>query len=168
MQLGECYRALGQLAEALDAFADVLKEKEASLAVQRIAAMTYQERGQRDDPKYFESAIHGGYKQPNGNEIVWGWLKISQVAARASRTDPKFRDSFFEARYSMGRCRYLAAMKKLGEARRTDLTTAKEGIQSFARLYPDMGGEKWKPEFEKLLGDIKRAEASVQKDSNTQ
>jgi tetratricopeptide (TPR) repeat protein len=157
MQLGECYRALGQLQEALDAFADVLKEKEASLAVQRIAALTYQERGQRDDPKFFESAIHGGYKQPNGQERVWGWLKISTVAARAARSDARFRDAFYEARYNIGRCRYSAAMKKLGDARSKDLTTAKEGIQSFERLYPDMGGEKWKPEFEKLQAQINAA-----------
>ncbi|HVT28393.1 MAG TPA: hypothetical protein VHE81_10310 [Lacipirellulaceae bacterium] len=157
MQLGMCYRALGQLAEALDVFADVLKEKNASLAVQRLAALTYAERGQRDDSKYFESAIHGGYKQPNGKELVWGWLKISTVAAQAARRDPRFHDAFYEARYNIGRCRYLAAMKKLGDARRKDLTTAKEGVVSFVRLYPDMGGEKWKPAFEKLQEQIKAA-----------
>ncbi|HEX5471987.1 MAG TPA: hypothetical protein VFW73_08875 [Lacipirellulaceae bacterium] len=165
MQLGECYRALGQLSEALDAFAEVLKTKDASLAVQRLAAMTYQERGLRDDPKFFENAIHGGVKLPDGHEIVWGWLKISQVAARAARSEPKYREAFFEARYFMGWCRYQAAMKKLGDARSTDLTTAKDGIQSFARLYPDLGGETWKPAFEKLREDIKRAQASVQTNS---
>ncbi len=86
MQLGECYRALGQFDKALDSFSEILKEKEASLAVQRAAAMTYEERGQREDPKWFENAIHGGNKaKANGQNLIWGWVKISTVAARAAR-----------------------------------------------------------------------------------
>ena len=160
MQLAECYRALGQYQQALDMFFDVLKQKETSLAAQRAAALTYQERGMREDPKFFESAIHGGYKSEKNNQNrVWGWLKISTVALRAARTDKTFKDTFFEARYNVSRCRYLAAMKKLGDARKKDLATAKDGIQSFGQVYPDMGGEKWKPQFEKLLKEIQQGDA---------
>jgi tetratricopeptide (TPR) repeat protein len=162
MQLGECYRALGQFDKAIDSFSEILKEKEASLAVQRAAALTYEVRGQREDAKWFENAIHGGNKaKSNGQNLIWGWVKISTVAARAARTDEKFRDAFFEARLNIARCRYQAAMKKEGDARRDDLSNAKQGIQSLARLYPDYGGERWKPQFDALMKDIQREEGNL-------
>jgi hypothetical protein len=85
------------------------------------------------------------------------------VAARAARSDKTFRDAFFEARLNIARCRYEAAMKKEGNARRDDLSNAKLGIQSLARIYPDYGGERWKPHFEGLVKDIQHEEDSLSK-----
>ncbi len=162
LQLGECYRALGQYPQALDTFSDILKEKEASLAVQRAAALAYQERGEHEDSQWFEFAIHGGYKlKSTGQNRIWGWLRISQVAGRAARQDEKFRDAFYEARLNISRCRYLAAMKQTGDARRQDLTKAKQSIQSLVQLYPDLGGDRWKPEFDRLMKDIQREEGKL-------
>jgi tetratricopeptide (TPR) repeat protein len=162
LQLGECYRALGQYQLALDTFSEILKEKEASLAVQRAAALAYQERGQHEDAQWFEFAIHGGYKlKSTGQNRIWGWLRISQVAGRAAQQDEKFRDAFYEARLNISRCRYLAAMKQAGDARRQDLTKAKQSIQSLAQLYPDLGGDRWKPEFDQLMKDIQREEGKL-------
>jgi tetratricopeptide (TPR) repeat protein len=161
VQLGECQRALGQYQQALDTFSAVLKEKESSLAVQRAAALAYQERGQAEDAKWLERAIHGGYRlRSTGQNRIWGWLKISQVAARAARADQKFRDAFYEARLNVARCRYLAAMKQRGPARQQDLGKAKQSIQSFAQLYPDMGGDRWRGEFQALLKQIEDSEKS--------
>jgi hypothetical protein len=158
VQLGECYRALGQFQPALDTFSAILKEKESSLAVQRAAAYTYQERGQAEDAKWLERAIHGGYRlRATGQNRIWGWLKISQVAARAARADEKYRDTFYEARLNVARCRYLAAMKTSGEKRQHDLAKAKQSIQSLAQLYPDLGGDRWRGEFEALLKQIEEA-----------
>lgn len=160
MQLGECYRELGQYQQALDLFSEVLKEKESSLAVQRAAAMTYQLRGQFEDAQWFEYAIHGGYKlKSTGQNRLWGWLRISQVTGRAAGQDQKFRDTFYEARLNISRCRYWAALKQTGAARQQDLAKAKQSIQSLAQLYPDLGGAKWKPSFDGLLQAIQREES---------
>jgi tetratricopeptide (TPR) repeat protein len=164
MQLGECYRALGQYDKALDAFSEILKDKEKSLAVQRAAAITYEERGKNEDAKWFENAIHGGNKaKADGQNLIWGWAKISTVAGRAAKKDKTFRDSFFDARLNIAKCRYQAAMKKQGNERRNDLMNAKLGIQSLSQIYPDYGGEKWKPQFEVLLKDIQREEDNLPK-----
>lgn len=168
IQLGECYRALGQYQQALDTFSEVLFEKETSLAVQRAAALTFQERAQREDSKWFEEAIHGGYKlKTTGQNRIWGWVKIAQVAQRASRTNEQFRDAFYEARLNIARCRYLAAMKQSGDARRQDLVKAKQDIQTIAQLYPDLGGERWKGQYDELLKNIKREEANIEKSPNS-
>jgi hypothetical protein len=58
-------------------------------------------------------------------------------------------------------------MKKEGNARRDDLSNAKQGIQSLARIYPDYGGERWKPQFESLLRDIQREEDKLPKISGS-
>jgi hypothetical protein len=135
-----------------------LKDKESSLAVQRAAAYTYQEWGQAADAKWLENAIRGGYQlRSTGQNRIWGWLKISQVAARAARGDEKYRDTFYEARANIARCRYLAAMKQSGDYRKQDLAKAKQSIQSLAQLYPELGGERWHGEFDSLLKQIQTA-----------
>jgi tetratricopeptide (TPR) repeat protein len=157
MQLAESFRALGQYQEALDMFSEVLFERETSLEVQRAAALAFQERGQKDDPKWFAQAILGGYKlKTTGKNRVWGWQKISELAQGPGRKDTTFRDAFFEARLNIAKCRYLTAMKMDGDARRQELSRAEHDIQSIAILYPELGGEKWKPQFDELLKSIKR------------
>lgn len=158
LQLGECQRALGKYQDALDTFSSVLKERESSLAVQRSAAQTYQDRGQVENAKWFENAIHGGYRlKSTGQNRIWGWLKISQVAAQAARSDAKYRDTFFEARMNVARCRYLAAMKRQGDERKADLARAKQSIQSLAQVYPNLGGDRWRNDFDTLLKEIQVA-----------
>lgn len=157
-RLGDCLRKLGQYRAALDTFSDVLKEKETWLAAQYAAALTYQQRGQAGDAKWLERAIYGGYRlRSTGENRIWGWLKLAQVANRASRADPKHRDMFFDARLQAARCRYLVAMKSEGAARQQHLTTAKQNIHSIVRLYPDLGGPRWKEQFDRLLKKIQQA-----------
>jgi hypothetical protein len=165
LQLGEAYRSLGQYDKALDTFYEILQKKEMSLEVQRAAALAYQERGQNEDYKYFESAVRGGYKPKDGDHnLVWGWSKISQITAQAGRTRPEFMDTFYEARLNISKCRYLSAMKQKGDARNDELTKAMQSLRSFSLLYPDLGGTRWKPEFEQLRKVIESEQNPEKKD----
>jgi hypothetical protein len=92
-----------------------------------------------------------------GQNRIWGWLKIAQVAHRLARNDKKYNDMFFEARYNVARCRFLAAMKRKGDERKQDLTKAKQSIQSLAQVYPELGGEHWRSEFDAMLKQIQLA-----------
>jgi hypothetical protein len=158
VQLAECHRALGEFQQALDIYSSILKERESSLTVQCAAAYAYQDRGQFEDAKWFERAIGGGYQvRESGQNRIWGWAKISQVAARATRADAKYKDTFFEARLNIARCRYLAAMKSANDARQQYLAKAKQSIVSLQQLYPDLGGERWNEEFQTLLAQIQKA-----------
>ena len=99
--------------------------------------------------------------------------KVHEIDHPAGRTlvadgnaTVKVRDSFFDARLNIAKCRYQAAMKKQGKERRDDLTNAKQGIQSLARVYPDYGGATFKPQFEELLRNIKRDEENLPADTD--
>jgi len=158
MQLGESYRALAQYQQAIDAFSEILKEKETSLAVQKAAAYAYQGRGQKETVEWLERAIQGGERMPaTGQNRVWGWLKISNVAARGARQNEQFKDVFFEARFNIAKCRYLIAMKKSGAEQKQDLIKAQQNVQSLVQLYPDLGGDAWRERFDELLKDIQKA-----------
>jgi hypothetical protein len=51
----------------------------------------------------------------------------------------------------------MAAMKQSGDAQKQGLAKAKQGIQSLAQIYPDLGGEKWRSEFDEIMKQIQRA-----------
>jgi hypothetical protein len=157
-QLGECNRQLGDYKAAIEMFTVVLQEKEAELSVQRSAAYAYQGWGEADDPKWLENAIQGSDKiRSTGKNRIWGWLRLALVAERASRTNPQYREMFFEARLEAARCRYLAAEKASGDAKKQQLDVAKQSIRSMLPLYPDLGGEEWHGKFDDLAKQIQRA-----------
>ncbi len=158
-QLGECYRELGGYQKALDAFSIVLAEQESQLAVQQAAAQTYQRWGEASGGiKKLERAIHGGFQvRSTGKNRFWGWLKLALVAERAARSDPKYKDVFFHARLEAARCRYLIGIKSQGEARKKHLATAKQSVRSMLQLYPELGGENWRGQFEFLLRQIQKS-----------
>lgn len=158
-QLGDCYRGIGEFQKALDAFSAVLADQESQLTVQQAAARTYQQWGSTGGgiPK-LERAIYGGYKlRTTGKNRVWGWLKLALVAERAARSDPKYEDVFFEARLEAARCRYLIGLKSKDAEREKNLATAKQSIRSMLQLYPELGGERWRNEFESLLKQIQKS-----------
>lgn len=161
-QLGDCQRQLGQYKQALDTYSAVLKEKESWLAVQHAAAMTYQQWGKAGDAKWLERAIYGGYRlKSTGKNRIWGWLKLSQVADRASQSNPKYRDTFFEARLNAARCRYWVGLKSEGAEREQHFATAQQILRSMEQLYPNMGGERWKKQFDQLTAQIENSAGST-------
>lgn len=164
-QLGECYRELGEYQQALNAFSDVLADQETQLTVQEAAAETYQRWGTMGGgiPK-LERAIYGGYQlRSTGKNRIWGWLKLAQVAERASRSDLKYEDMFFKARLEAARCRFLIGTKSQGAERDKHFTTAKQSIRSMLQLYPELGGERWREAYEDLLKQIQKASGETPK-----
>lgn len=158
-QLGECYRELGEYSKALNAFSAVLADQEAQLSVQEAAAKTYQLWGTTGGGvTKLERAIFGGYKlRSTGKNRIWGWLKLALVAERAARSNSKYEDTFYEARLEAARCRYLVGTKTSGAEREKNYSTAKQSIRSMLQLYPDLGGDKWRSAYEKLLKQIQSA-----------
>lgn len=163
LQYAQSLRRLGEFSKAIDAFTAILRERETMLDVQTAAAYTYQEWGVAEkQPARIENAIFGGRKVPStGQNRIWGWLKLAQIAAKAARANPKYKDLFFEARLNVAEARYLSATLAKGADRTKQLNKAKQNIRSMVQLYPDLGGDALREQYNDLLKKIQREAGEV-------
>src|SRR5690606_28341263 len=103
--------------------------------------------------------IRGTHPGDDGKNMVWGWLQLARVADYAKRTArtqtgaaaqavDKYEDIYFGARLQAARARYSAAMLAEGDSRAKQLATVRQSIVALRQLYPDLGGDRWKPQFD--------------------
>ncbi|MEX0818225.1 MAG: hypothetical protein WD070_01490 [Pirellulaceae bacterium] len=140
--------------KAVDTFKDVLKANANALNVQVEAAKLIElwakQSGQ--EGKY-QDAIVGIRDAGDPKPVIWGWGGIAQKTAG----NPKFKDTFYEARLHLAQCRYDYAMATSGGEKAELLRKAKQDISITNRLYPDLGGEQLKPKYDNLLKKIQNA-----------
>jgi hypothetical protein len=127
------------------------------LPAQIEAAKLYQDWGGtgKGQEENYVRAIVGARPDPakNNQNIIWGWGEI----ARRTANHPQFKDQFYEARYNVAHCRYLYAMAQTDPAKKTEqLKRAKSDIALTAGLYPELGGEERKRQFDNLLRTIQK------------
>ena len=114
LRQAKAYRHLFQFTKARDIYRDVLKASNTMLNIQVEAAKLHQEWAalakDEDKAAMYMRAMAGAEKDPTtGNNIIWGWGRLFQVAAKY----PQFRDVFHEARYNLALCRFnLARVQK--------------------------------------------------------
>jgi tetratricopeptide (TPR) repeat protein len=170
MRLAECLASRGQYDNAIEQYAEILRTKPNMLDLQQAAATAFQDWGvAAKNPGAFNKAIRGDLPQKDGRNLIWGWTRIAVVADAAQRRSPgddapiapeekerlaRFEDIFFDARYNIARARYLAGTVTEGDIRQKELDAAKKNIELMIRLYPDLGGEKWKTAYEELLKQV--------------
>jgi hypothetical protein len=161
LQIARTNRAMGKYKEAMDGFEEILKAQNMLLAVQVEAARTYQDWGAMKGDKMednYQRAIFGARpavdpKTKQQKNTIWGWAQIAKVVG----SRPEYKDIFHEARFNLALARYSYAMAKSGADRTTQLGFAKRDIAVMYGFYPDLGGDKWKPQYEALLKNIQIA-----------
>ncbi len=145
-------RGAGNYDKAIAVLAGLLKEKPQLLPAQIEAAKTYQLRGDNENPDFYVPAIKGGGNTGNAQSI-WGWGKLALQTSR----DPQFRDIFHEARYNIAVCRSRFGETRTDNAKRKELLKlAKNDIRNTKQFEPTLGGDKWKPLYDKLLRNIQQ------------
>jgi hypothetical protein len=155
VRLAYVSRRMRDFKQAIDTYKEVLTANNMLVNVQVEAARTYQEwAAGRPEPVFYERAIAGSYPDAGGKNIIWGWGRISQIAAKY----PNFRDTFHEASIHLALCRVLLAEKKQGADREKLLKSAFNGIAVVRRLLPDLGGDKWLPQYDAALVQIQKAQ----------
>lgn len=172
-QMADCLRGQGKYKDAMEQFIALLQQRPNVPSIQQAAALTLEQwgvaQGQADP---LERAIRGTRPDDNGKNLIWGWLKLADVAdrfrrikARAAESDPKaaadaqtYAEMFFAARYHAARARYQAALLANDGDRAEQLATAEKSIATLARLYPDLGGPQQKAEFDQLASEVKAAQ----------
>jgi tetratricopeptide (TPR) repeat protein len=168
-RLGDCFVALGQYQDGVDQYAALLREKPTMLDVQKAAAQAYQTWGVAEKRQVvLDRAIRGALPQRDGKNLIWGWLRLASAAdgarRRAAETAEgnsaaaakaaRFDDLFFEAHFNVAKVRYLGASFAAAGSRRQYLQAAQRNVEALKKLYPDLGGPKWKAAFETLLSQI--------------
>ncbi len=159
LQLGNSLRAIEEYEAAFALFEEILAEREMMLDIQKAAAYTLQDWGAsvRDNAKIEQARAGAGRKNDKGKSVVWGWYRLSQVAAAAKRQAPEWGDLFFECWVNMGRSQYLIGMNSDGAKKTEYLKKAKQAVREFHRSYNDLGGQQRRAEFDKLMKDIQTA-----------
>lgn len=156
-QEGKALRLLGEYSESLKVFESLLKEKASMLDAQVEAALAYEQWAATAPPavqsRVYQAALAGARPDANKKNVIWGWGKISQETSR----NPRFKERFFDARYHVALCRFLAG-KAEGNAANKKLLIEKSvtDITRVAALYPDLGGVSQKKKFDALLKLIQK------------
>ena len=153
-QLGRGYRLAGEYKQAIDLFEKILTDSPMMLDAQIEAARTYEQWAGRIDPRYatkaYESALVGARPGEDRKNRIWGWGRISKLVS----SRPEFRDTFFQARYHVAFCRFM--MGKSSDNKRL-IEQAANDINQVASLYPDLGGNQRRQEFDLLMKEIQKA-----------
>ncbi|MEO8494267.1 MAG: hypothetical protein ABI614_04300 [Planctomycetota bacterium] len=98
----------------------------------------------------YKAAIVGIRKAGDPKPLIWGWGGIAQKTAG----NPKFAETFYEARLHLAQCRYELAMRSDGAEKEKLMKEAKQDISITKRLYPDLGGEQVMAKYDNLLKKI--------------
>jgi cellulose synthase operon protein C len=152
-------RRSGNFESAMNEFLEILKGSPNSLNVQIDSADTLQMWAKvgKNQKRYIE-AVKGrdSYKDPKTKRTqkrVWGWEKI----ALATRSNEKFRSTFYNALYHVVECRLeygiLAGNQSAIKAAGSEIAKEKKRDATFS------GSELWKQKFSEL-------EARVQQNIN--
>lgn len=132
---------------ALADFQEILTKSPSAVNVQVEAARLLQAWAASDPSKY-KQAISG---LGQGNQgVIWGWAKIASTTLRYEQ----FRENFYEARYQMAQCQVGLAKSKPGAERTKLLGDAQRVLTQTKKLYPTLGGDRWKREYDELLNEI--------------
>lgn len=158
IKLAKAKKYGGDYTGARDIFEGILKASPTVLPAQVEAARMYQDWGGtgKAQEHHYLDAIVGARpdKAKNGKNTIWGWGEIARVTAN----NPQFREQFYDARYNLAQCRYQYALAQTDEKNKKEqLLRAKSDISVTAGLYPELGGEEKKKQFDGLLRSIQKA-----------
>lgn len=161
LKLAGVSRELGRWDEALAHVDWILSDprRQNALDVQVQAAETLQAAGERSTDaaaaaRWLREAIAG---RKSGGGVAWGWGGIANRLARQA-ADPRaadVRSKFFDARLAVVRCR-LALLEKPGQDKAKLLQMAANDVAITYRLYPDLGGDAFRAQFDALLRRIQK------------
>ena len=162
LRIANSHRALGNFEDAAQAFAEVLTEKESLLNVQIEAAESFQAGGDAGNSALYRKAIVGDHVNPTTKKpVIWGWARLANVVSRQMQGSPEkkaqFAPYFFSARLNIAKCRFGQAMLANGQQQQELMRKAKSDIVRIAKLYPDLGGDASRAQYDEFLKKIQQA-----------
>ena len=150
-RLAQSKSGAGKHEEAHKLFVKALTKSETVLQIQVEAARNLQEWSAGKDAELLKMALLGTEPNDKKAKMVWGWGKISEkTLARIN----DFKDTFFEARLNIAKCRRMIALTESGDPRKKALERAVADIRQTMLNFPELGGPDHEPKFSKLLLEL--------------
>lgn len=150
-------RGAGNYEAALDQFTEILKQNSKSLQIQIDAAEALQSWAKVSKrARLYGEAMMGSRKFTNpttkrDSNLIWGWRKMVQ----ATRSNPKFKDTYFKALYHLIECRLEYGV--LEESDKAIKSSLKE-LTNAEKRHPELGGPARKQRFMELKQRIQQAQ----------
>ncbi len=96
----------------------------------------------------------GGSPSRDGRNLIWGWARLSKT----TMSNPKFADTFHQARLNIAESRYrYAQSQKDADRKRKVLQAAVGDLRSTYQLHPDLGGAETAARYDRMLKKIQKA-----------
>ena len=148
----------GVFDKALLSFEEILGNNAARLAVQVEAAKLLElwARQPGREGKYLE-ALGGVRKTGQPQPTIWGWGRI----ANRTSNNPKYINTFHEARLHVAECRLAYSATKQGADKEKLLKDAVRELRITQKLYSDLGGEESKARYDEVLKRIQAAQGQA-------
>ena len=156
MKLATTLISTGDFLTAKTQLLGLLKENEMNVSAQVAAASMYQKWGAYPDmaSRYKDAML--GTERVNNKNLIWGWGKLAKLTAGKKQ----FADVFHNARIQLAMSRMGYALAQKDVAEKNDLLKkAEQDIVLTYKLYPDLGGDKWRGAYDKSLKAIQAASA---------
>ncbi len=153
MNMAQVMKKLGQLKEAGLELAKILLETPSNVSVQIEAAKTYNDLGaQAGEEGQFLFAIGGARQTENGENLVWGWRKLSSM----TQGKEQFTNEYYESRLGIAMARLGLGRVRQGDEGKKHIGYAELEILNTYRIYPELGGTEFTARFDSLLRTIQR------------
>jgi hypothetical protein len=142
---------------AMKQLVETLNEAENRLDIQVEAAKMLEAWG-KDDRQKVLVAVAGEFP----TKKVWGW---NGIIKRTSTNLEKFAESFYEAHLNKLNCVVILAKEESDKKKKEKLLdNSIHSLIALLQFHPDLGGEEWYPEFDKVCKNIERIQGTVKPD----
>ena len=155
MNMAQVMKKLGQHKEASRELATILLETPSNVSVQIEAAKTYNAIGTQggdNAEQQFLYAIGGSYPMDDGENLVWGWRKLSTL----TQGKEQFTKEYYETRLGIAMARLGVGRLKQGDERKKLIGYAELEILNTYKISPELGGTEFTARFDSLLRTIQK------------
>lgn len=153
-RLAAAFAAQGDYRTSIAQFVKILRQQPNQVYVQLEAARTLMRWGDAGSVDAYRQAIEGAEPDARTRKnIVWGFGRLAKLVA----SNAALANTFFEARRTMAEARYKIALKQSKSEREKSLARAERVLLMTARLYPELGGDENKTQYDELMRKIQKA-----------
>lgn len=157
IRIAEASRCSEQYERAMSGIGRLLHEQENLVDLQIEAAKILEAWGRREPGKYALSLTGTTVDVKTGKSNVWGWNGVIRRLGQNIDQSPDLTPLYYGAHLSRFRCLLNQAKAEKDVAKKTSLLDrAYKDFGTFIQLRPELGGQEWYPQFDRIFTALDR------------